>query len=471
MKKREQKSIIVWFVLSLVIFVVSMVFILVNVYPNILEIEAKKLELTNKHNEYTKLLWKWLPFTQFTALSKSNSFNTNDETIKSLLKDPYYVNIFPKIDDLLYDKTIYYEVTEDWNNEMVWYSSFKPVENFSSHLIDVSKIIKEKSKESAILNKQKDIENVLPIYGSMSVEKGLTDLWFINYIEWLLDKFNLSTTSQIWVKAIKNEIEGILKKDTWMYYIPLSLDLSWTKSSLLNFLEFIKNTWSIVINGDDFEFSNKFWSTYQLSEVEDIEFTDYIDSSHKPRGLIDDSLLRFFYKTNQSQDIIDIKLSLKFYVWSIGSKEMFDQINSIIWSINTKIIENNGDNDLADWEEEEYELIHYNHWNLVRIANTLKSNPYVNKSSYYKGKVEDIVFYLNSSNLKKDFVIIKKELKTTKNIESVYKKVLKYKDIFTKIDMQMYSIAKDLEIAIDEKDEDTWKVIEKSIYPDNYYFK
>jgi len=54
--------------------------------------------------------------------------------------------------------------------------------------------------------------------------------------------------------------------------------------------------------------------------------------------------------------------------------------------------------------------------------------------------------YLNNKDFKKDIVAIKKELKNSKDLNSLYIKALKYKEIFLKLDREIYMIVKSLGI-------------------------
>jgi hypothetical protein len=58
--------------------------------------------------------------------------------------------------------------------------------------------------------------------------------------------------------------------------------------------------------------------------------------------------------------------------------------------------------------------------------------------------------HLNNKNLKKDIVTIKKDLSKTEDLSSIYLKALKYKDIFSKIDKDIYTIVKSLGIDKDK---------------------
>jgi hypothetical protein len=74
-------------------------------------------------------------------------------------------------------------------------------------------------------------------------------------------------------------------------------------------------------------------------------------------------------------------------------------------------------------------------------------------------KANDIFLYLNNKEFKKDIATIRKELNKTDDINALYLRALKYKEIFLKIDKEIYDIVKSLEIDKNE------------IYSKNYLFK
>jgi len=456
MEKRKQKGLIIWFISAVVIFIISVLYIIINLYPSIIEIESKKDELKTKLEEYNTLVWKWFNYESFKKLNDVYS-STKDKELNEILNDSFYTTIFPKIDNNLYDNSIYSIVNNSWALELIWFNSFNKVDNFSDFLSKKQNFLKKEKNSEEFITKKNKLKKVLPLYSSTVDEnKWLTDLEYISYVENLLDRFDLTTTSQIWIKDTK-EVKGkYLDKSSDIYYISQPLKITWTKESILNFLSFIRNTWDILYKNNDFEFSKKFGSTSQLSEVNSLKFTEYIDSSYKQRTLLDSDLLRYLYKTNQNKDIISIDLDLKFYISTLSTRKIYEKINNIIWSTAKKLIINN--DTLFNKKEDKYELIHYNYNNLLKVATKLKSNSKVNKNVFYRQQSENIYSFLTNKTLKKDIIAMKKEMKDPKNINKVYKKALKYKEIFSSLDLDIYKIAKELEI-------------ENKIYSKDYIFK
>jgi len=471
MKKREQQSILIWFLSSIILFIIFLIIILNNVYPKIEQIENQKKDLVKNLEKYNILSNKWFDYEYFKELNTKYS-NTKDSTLKELLNWNFYTSIYPQIDKNLYEQSIYFSINDKWEREYSSFEKFKinnPFLGFLDEKLDFFR--KEKLSESFVNQKEK-VTKVIPTYYSIwDNKKWLTDFSFINYIERLLNKFNLKTTSQIGIKELKQIEDNILNKNSSIYYVPINLKITGTKESVLNFLQYIKNSGDIILKNNDFKFSNKIGSTSQLSEVSSLKLNDYIDWSYKQRTIYYKDLTTYLKDTNQNEDIINVEVDLKFYVNTISSKKIIENINKIIGNLNKKIIPNKNENILDKNKKLKYELLHYNYNNLLTVAKSLRSNSLVNKNNFYKQKAENIYSYLNSSSLKKQILALKKEMKTTKNIDNLYKKALKYKEIFLKLDSEIYKIAKDLKIDTDQIDEKTKKIIQKWIYSKNYIFE
>lgn len=461
MRQTEKKSIVIWFLLAILIFIWFTLYTLIYLYPNILEIEEKKVVLAEKIWYHDTLVKKWFKYSEFKLL---NTEYASDKDFEDLLNNWFYKKMYKDLDKNFYDNSIY-----DWD-----YKTFKETNNFweylSDRLDDLDNIIDWKELNDKILK----ISEVLPKYStliSIDDEWGLTDLSFINYIEKILKQYNLKADNPIGIKEILAVENKIIDEDDNIYYIPLDLDVTWTKISILNFLKYTQNTGDIEFSDNDFVFSKKMWASSQLAEVENIEFKEYIDSSSDEREDFDNTLEWFLLKTKQSQDIITVKISLKFYISWLSSEKIRDKINSVIWTNTKKIIFD------EEWDykvneetwEYEYELIHYNYTNLFNLVKNFSSNPTLNKNTYYKKRVDNIFSYLNNADLKKDFQEINKEVIKATNLDSLYTRVLKYKDIFLKLDEEVYEIAESLGLEEDKFNEEG-KLIQKSIYPKDYYF-
>ena len=466
MKKVENNPMIIWLLFAIGIFIFFVSYLIFSIYPNLLDIESKKSELKNKISYYNTLKSKWFDFNEFKSLNSKGVSTLSSVKLKELLNDDFYKKIYKEFDKDFYDESIY----------DTWYSLFEAKENFWDYLVSKNKDLKNIISGKEFSSKVLKISKVLPKYSTFvefNNDKWLTDLAFINYIENLLNKFGLKTKDSIWIKDIIPVDNDIVTSDDNIYYIPLELELEWLKLSLLDFLRYIKNTWDIEFSWNDFDFSDKVGSTSQISEIEKIEFKEYIDSSYDSREKFDNSLERFLAKTNQTNDSIIVKVNLRFYVSGLSSDKIKDRINFIIWNNNKKVIFDEDWNPKKDEKtgEIQYVLVHYNYNNLLNIVKKFRSNSTVNKNDYYKRKVDNIFKYLNNKDIKRDFNSIRKELNKTKDINNSYRNALKYKEIFLEFDKELYEISKYLWIDSDKFDKETWELTQKSIYPKNYIFE
>lgn len=462
MKHREKQSIIIWFFSALFIFISFLVISFIYVYPNILDIENNKKLLIEKINKYKIFNEKWVDFNGFKNLIWHYS-NTDDKTLNELLDSWYFKKSLKNIDENFYNHAVY-----NWD-----YDSFNSEKNILDYLDDNLKWLDWIKKSDSFNKKIWKLSSVLPTYSNyieLDSSKSLTDLKFISYIEKLLNSFYLKTTSSIWIKDILAVENKMINKEDNIYYIPLDLELTWTKINILKFLDYIKNTWNVDFKENDFSFKNNKWATDQLSEVDSFNIKEYIDNSYIQRTLSDSSLETFLSDTKQDNDIIKANISLKFYINSIWKDKIIDKINSIIWDNTKEIIVDDNWNYIKDPETWEYEyfLIKYNFNNLLNNVKRLKSNTKLAKNNYYKTKVSDIFMYLNNKDLKKDFSTIKKEISKTKDLNTIYKKVIKYKNIFTKLDKEIYNIVESLWLQALDKVNENGKIIKKWFYPKGY---
>ena len=450
MNKRKQNSILTWFILAIIIFVFFILFLITYAYPAILDIEDDKKILNKKYVKYNELIKKWFDFNSFKALNKKYKSNSWDEELENLLQSSFYNKIYLNIDDVLYNKSIYVNKDEKWEDKVVDFKNFEGNRDFLRYLENRADLINDKRDWKNFSDKKNTIKKLLPIYSNIWNNKELTDLSFITYVEWILSKFNLNTSSTIWIKDIVEVKDEMLDKSTGIYYTLLPLELSGTKNDILNFLKFINDSWKIMFLNNEFVFSWKETSKYQLSEVESIILDEYIDSSYKQRKWYDKTLNDFLKRTNQWQDIIHIKANIKFFVSSINSNKINEKINNIIWNLN-KVSYINNDN------EKKYKLLHYNYNNLFKVVKMIRMNKVLNKNLYYKQKINNIFLYLNNKNLIKDISSMKKELGKTKELNKLYSKALKYKKLFLRLDLEVYNIVKKIKL--------------ESIYPKNYIFE
>jgi hypothetical protein len=465
MKHREKKSIIIWLFLTLFILISFSILIWTYIYPSILSIEDEKKVLVGKFKKYKELDLKWFNFTDFKKLNSTyNHKKIDPETSKEVYNDK---ELYDSLNEQFYKK-VYKAINESFYNNSIYSWDYKNFSNTSLSFLDYldkvnNKLNQVKSSEKFNDRKWK-LSLVLPKYSNyikLDYSDSLTDLKFISSLEILLRKFNLRTTSPIWIQNTIPVSSGIVSSKDNIFYIPLWLDIVWTKIGVLEFLDYIKSSWNIEFSENDFDFSNKNGEISQLVEVESLNLKQYIDTGLEKRSSSNYSLKEFLVKTWQSNDIINVNLNLSFYISGISSEKILGEINSIIWDNATKIKVDKYWNLKKDEETWEYELelLHYNYKNILKVVKILKGNTKLQKSAYLSKKVNNIFLYLNNKELKKEIVSVKKELKKTKDLNWIYLKVLKYKDIFLKLDKDIYNIVKSADIETNK------------VYPGNYIFE
>ena len=305
-------------------------------YPEYLKIENKKIELEEKYKKYEILKSKWLQFEKFNKLHSSlwKEKISNNISLKNTL------NQFNKED---YDKNF----INTWSG--YYLDFFKKQEKE----INIKKLEQEKS---GVLNV---IKKILPYYTEdSSIAKGsLTDFKFINYIENILNNFNLQYKWVVWIKQLsavntfnslwhKKEIKTQNQLEWEIYSFVLNFDLTGKKKNIIDFIYFIENSWNISIwdsanivikkassknyffNNDGLKIKNNFsdisnyfkWNEKIYDnlfiEIETIKLKDYLDSSKLPTHYNKWKTFISFIKwdNNQINEKYNINISLKFYV-------------------------------------------------------------------------------------------------------------------------------------------------------------
>ena len=198
-----------------------------------------------------------------------------------------------------------------------------------------------------IIARSQKIEKVLPSYAKWVVaDWNMSDLQFVNYVETLLKSFNLETKSKIWISDVVSVDEEVVSGDkktkkidnmsSQIFYIPLSLELEWKKSDIVDFLYFVQNVWVISsINENKINFYNdnvlawksikwQYWTmgTYNIYENKIVDISDfsaskYIETSSTKRDASQSttrSFIELIRGTDQSNEAYKVTLWLKFYV-------------------------------------------------------------------------------------------------------------------------------------------------------------
>ncbi len=331
--KREENSIIINAVFYTILVLVLVFIIVFYLMPNIKQIEIDKKQTINTYETLETIKKEGISFDEFKNLSIKN--NENSKLVLEILK---------WIEEKFYDKNFS-------NNLEKQYSSF---------LINKEKELSSEESQEKILNNSKIISKVLPLYSEVGVylwetdENYLTTYKFINYIESVLETFNLETKNSIWISHINtldnyNSSEGSsVVTDSNIYSIPLNLKLSWTKKDIIQFLYYIENVWNIEVINNEIKLNNKKitnnwisltlkWDTitnrstynifeHQMIDINNISFSDYIDSSYEVR---EENFKNFIFRT-QANDQYEISVSLEFYIKGLPIIEIENYINNVI---------------------------------------------------------------------------------------------------------------------------------------------
>lgn len=398
---REEKWIIMNFTFYFIITFLLLLFGFSSIYPQLSQIEQNKEEVQDLYNNITRINKEWLNFNEFKSFS-NNWENTRliTEILKNISQDFYEASLI--------------------NTEYASYDEF--LENKIAEISSAENI-------GIVENNSSKISNILPTYSDNLIEiwdNVLTDYKFVNYIESIIESFNFSTNSAIWITKV-NLVEEFANLDaTWdaldsnIYYIPLTLELTWNKESLIRFLYFVENVWNIEVNDKDIYVNEDYWLLsqnwvkkvlewdsysrdynifeHQIFDIEKIIFPEYIDSSYISRWSL--SLNDFIINT-QAKDKYQFNVNLRFYVKGQPLYKIEEYINLVL----NKYKELTG-------------LIN------VWLKNTnLKWIERINLSNN-----NDVVKSLNS-----EILTIKKNLSNKDKIEELYNKALKIDKIIDPI--------------------------------------
>ncbi len=401
MKKsaREKNSIIIWFVFYFVLLFGVILFFSISTVESLNEIEEKKVLTKDIYNDIVEIESKWLSYNEFKSIT--DSAEASDEykvVLKNMTKSFYEEHLMNK-------------------NEAT----------FKKFIEKKTKEIKSPENEKLISENEKQIVNILPTYSENNIniwEKSLTDFEFINYIESIIDSFNLSSKASLGIWNVQILDEYVISTWVWnsmdsnIYSIPLSLNLEWTKKNIINFLYFIEKVWTIktlnneiiinedsaflstngfvkVLSGDKYTVDYNIFE-HQIIDINNISMPEYLDSSYLSRN---ETKFIDFIKGSQWNDHFEIKVNLLFYVKWLPKYRVVDSINKI--TLNFKLLYWYVNKTISSWKVKWIELI-----KLKKYQNLLK-------------------------NVNLRVVWIWKELKSNKNLELIYKKALNVNEIIT----------------------------------------
>ncbi len=401
--KRDKNTLTVVFWFYILVFFILSFYSITYFYPNIIEIENKKIELKELYESKVQIENKWITFSEFVVLNKEN-------------ENVYLKNIISNIEESFYDNN--FINTWDWK-----------FENF----INRKKLdIDSWENQNKLLIQNEKIIKILPSYSekdNWKNENTLTNFKFINYIESILATFNLESTDKIWIENI--ELLWEYKQLSWknnnlevnLFAFPLKFTIDWTKEWIINFIHFAQNVWNIIISeendftiyNDEFlktrylyitlkwdpNYRNSDYNIYenQILNIDYIKFWEYINTYWPLREKLEFS---DYVKSTQWNDKYSVDVKLYFYVKWLQQHELTEYIKIII---------------------EKYFLL------TKAVENKIKN---VNTSKYDILKFKQVNVYLKEIN--KEILNLKKELQKKVNLEQLYNKVDKYSTSFRQIE-------------------------------------
>lgn len=401
--KRQENWIIIHFVFYFIAVIGLLIVIFSNIIPQIKEIENDKKLTKDLYENITRVKNEWLSYKEFIGLN--NWWNKNrviSEIIKWMENDFY-------------------------SKHLVNTSNSK----YSDFLNAKEEELKNDENSQKIEEKTEQLSKILPYYTDTWVDlwnNSLTDYKFINYIESLLQTFNLSTDNPIGINKI-NILEDFIwtenKKDQLdsnLFYIPLNMTLKWNKQWIIEFLYFIENVWKITVQ--EWEVSidkvewilsrnwrktvlewDKFNAKYnvfehQIIDIEKISMAEYLDSSYLSRGEKD---FKEFIIIDQWTENYEITVNLQFYVKWQPIYKIEEYILEILnkHSESTKIV----NSILKNPESDEIKKATANKYNktLITLSQTVAK---LRKEMTNKDKLEDTYQKAQSLNNKLDPIFI-----------------------------------------------------------------
>ncbi|MCD5385372.1 hypothetical protein LRZ95_01755, partial [Candidatus Gracilibacteria bacterium] len=225
---REKNTIIITFIFYFILILGVIGIILFNTIGKISEVEAKKIDTQKLYEELSKIKKEGINFNEFKNIS------TDNET----------------------DKVILSNITSDFYNK---YLKNNGSTDFDTFINKKKKELNSEENTKLIEKNKSQIINVLPIYLENNINIGgdkLSDLKFVNYIESIVDSFNLSIGGSIGIGNVVLLDEYAVSSnggdslESSIFYIPLNITVKGTKSNIIDFLYFIEHVGNIEINNN-----------------------------------------------------------------------------------------------------------------------------------------------------------------------------------------------------------------------------
>lgn len=291
-------------ILQTIILIIFIIILFYSIMPSYDEYKTNKESLISKITSYEKLEKNWLTYQEFLSM-------IDDKETKVLVT----------------------KIWQEFYNNNLSNSSW----SYIKFLETKEKKVNELKKSDKIKIRDAKLSKVLPLYQEwVTLDGVMTDLEFVNYVEKLLRIFKLRTNSSIWIKNLilvqdedmKNNKKVTQNISAQIFYIPLKLDLEWTKWDIMDFIYFLQNVWKVeTIKQDSLSFyrdnvlNNRWVENIYESKLVDIEwitFFNYIDTSSSLRTTYSEKttmwLLNFVRNWVDKDQVYKIEIDLRFYV-------------------------------------------------------------------------------------------------------------------------------------------------------------
>lgn len=416
--RRKKHSIVINFLFTLFLLTSAILTIILYILPELEKITLKTTQTKATIVEINQINQNWLSKKAFIDLILSNKLN--DLT----LEDNYEVAL--KIVKWMNKTSVKKAEWEDINSNKndFYISNFtnnSDTKNYDEFLTEKEEAINNEDSIDSIIENDNKVSVILPLYTTTSVllwdqNHYLTTFKFVNYIESILETFKLKSNNKIginWTNIIKEYAywkwnNQWLISDANIYWIPLDLQLSWTKENILKFLYFINNVGVIIDDDKDILINKKYgileknniktilsWDKYsqdynifrhQMLDIKHITFDDYIDSSSKIRT--DQEFVDFIIKKQGRHREYKISVELEIYVRWAPILELEKYINNVF----------------------------KNFRKLTSKVTLWLSNPNTNSSEYIKLKRDSVIL----DKYKKEIKGLMKHMKDKSKIEEVF---------------------------------------------------
>lgn len=320
-KTKRPKFIITGFFFSTIMMIVFLSVLIFWIYPKVRDISIEKENVNKKIDDIESIKKKWLTYQEFKELKQSYESSV------------YLDGLFKIVDKNFFES--------NFVNPKQW-------EDYNSFITKKEIDVDNEQKNEKFVEIQESYKSILPTYVEENNENDewvMTDLKFVTYIESILYTFNLEMANKnitVWNLNILPEYNDNNESslDTSIYYIPYTFDLTWKKKDILDFLYFLENVWSIIIN-DSWEieiiednYINKKLIWYedknifknQIIDIEDIRMSEYIDSGNGPSWK--DSLIEYLKQT-QWNERLNVYLKVRFYVKGVPNYKIQEWIDNL----------------------------------------------------------------------------------------------------------------------------------------------